>query len=194
MVYGTTGQRFESSWAYQPTESEALPFGVGSGEFDRMTVTESRLHEAMEEALQLAEHAWKEGDVPVGAVILDDTGTVIGRGWNTREAKNDPLGHAELMAIQEASKKLGSWRLQDTTLVVTLEPCVMCAGGLVAARIKTLVFGAFDRKAGAACSLYAVPQDPRLNHRIHVVGGVMEDRAKELLERFFSGLRKTELK
>ena len=154
-----------------------------------MRVTEAEARDAMREAMALAEHASAQGDIPVGAVILDERGEVVGRGWNTREVDNDPLGHAEVMAIREASSHLGTWRLNHTTLVVTLEPCVMCSGAIMASRIETLVFGAFDEKAGAACSLYAIPMDPRLNHRVEVVGGVLEEECSQQLQTFFQTMR-----
>ena len=154
-----------------------------------MRVTEAKVLDAMQEAMALADYASAQGDIPVGAVILDESGVVIGRGWNTREVANDPLGHAEVMAIREASSHLGTWRLNRTTLVVTLEPCVMCSGAIVASRIETLVFGAFDEKAGAACSLYAIPMDPRLNHRVEVVGGFLEEDCSQQLQKFFQAIR-----
>jgi tRNA(adenine34) deaminase len=141
------------------------------------------------EALLLAGHAKAAGDVPVGAIVVDREGRVIGRGWNRREVDQNPLGHAELMALEEAAKTRGSWRLDDCSLVVTLEPCVMCAGALVQARIETLIFGAKDEKGGAALSLYAVPSDPRLNHRARVVSGVMEKECRSVLQEFFRGVR-----
>ena len=157
-----------------------------------MSLGEDQIQRAMNEAIELASRAEKEGDVPVGAVLLDSAGEIVGRGWNTREARQDPLGHAEVMAIEEAAKALGSWRLTGTTLVVTLEPCVMCAGAIVAARIGRVVFGAYDRKAGAACSLYAIPQDPRLNHRVELEGGVLESECSEQLQAFFQRIRSSE--
>jgi tRNA(adenine34) deaminase len=157
-----------------------------------MRLGENQVQEAMREAIHLASRAQEEGDVPVGAVVLDPEGVVIGRGWNTREALQSPLGHAEVMAIQEAAQNLGSWRLNHTTLVVTLEPCVMCAGAIVASRIERVVFGAYDRKAGAACSLYAIPQDPRLNHRVELEGGVLEEECSDQLQRFFQNIRSSD--
>ena len=156
-----------------------------------MRLGADQVQRAMREAINLASRAQKEGDVPVGAVILNSEGVVIGRGWNTREALQSPLGHAEIMAIQEAAQNLGSWRLNHTTLVVTLEPCVMCAGAIVASRIERVVFGAYDRKAGAACSLYAIPQDPRLNHRVELEGGVLEEECSEQLQGFFQNIRRS---
>ncbi len=145
----------------------------------------------MEEALALAEEAAADGETPVGAVIVDRNGNVIGRGRNRREA-GDPLGHAELLAIREAAQAMGDWRLEGTTMVVTLEPCAMCAGALVNARVERLVFGALDPKAGFCGSLGNLVQDPRLNHRLEVVSGVEEARSRELLQRFFRQLRTRE--
>ena len=139
----------------------------------------------MRQALDLAATAVDDGDVPVGAVVVDAAGTVIGIGRNTRERDGDPTGHAEMMAIREAAGALGQWRLEGCTLVVTLEPCTMCAGALVAARVSRLVFGAFDEKAGAVGSLWDVVRDRRLNHRPEVVGGVLAEESAALLRDFF---------
>ena len=139
----------------------------------------------MRQALDLAAMAAGEGDVPVGAVVVDAAGTVIGTGRNTRERDADPTGHAEIVAIREAAAARGEWRLEGCTLVVTLEPCTMCAGALVAARIERLVFGAFDEKAGAVGSLWDVVRDRRLNHRPEVVSGVLADESATLLREFF---------
>ena len=141
--------------------------------------------EAMRQALALAALAAGGGDVPVGAVVLDAEGTVIGTGRNTRERDADPSGHAEIVAMREAAAALGEWRLEGCTLVVTLEPCTMCAGAVVAARVARLVFGAFDEKAGAVGSLWDVVRDRRLNHRPEVVSGVLADESAELLRDFF---------
>lgn len=143
----------------------------------------------MAEALRLAEEAAAAGEIPVGAVVVDRDGNVIGRGRNRRES-GDPLGHAELIAIAEAAKAIGDWRLEGTTMVVTLEPCAMCAGALVNARVARLVFGAYDPKAGFCGTLGNLVQDPRLNHRLEVEGGVEAERSRALLQRFFQGLRK----
>ncbi|MGH3473662.1 MAG: tRNA adenosine(34) deaminase TadA [Aeromicrobium sp.] len=139
----------------------------------------------MRQALALAAEAAGEDDVPVGAVVLDAAGTVIGTGRNIRERDADPTGHAEIVAMREAAAARGEWRLEGCTLVVTLEPCTMCAGALVAARIERLVFGAFDEKAGAVGSLWDVVRDRRLNHRPEVVSGVLADESAELLRDFF---------
>jgi tRNA(adenine34) deaminase len=136
-------------------------------------------------ALDEAAKGLPSGDVPVGAVVVDPDGAVIGRGHNVREAEGDPTGHAEMCALREAAAAVGEWRLTGCTLVVTLEPCTMCAGALVLARVDRLVFGADDPKAGAVGSLWDVVRDRRLNHRPEVVGGVLADEAGELLRAFF---------
>ena len=141
--------------------------------------------QSMRQALDLAATAAAEGDVPVGAVVVDAAGTVIGTGRNTRERDADPTGHAEIVAMREAAAARGEWRLEGCTLVVTLEPCTMCAGALVAARVDRLVFGAFDEKAGAVGSLWDVVRDRRLNHRPEVVSGLLADESAALLRDFF---------
>jgi tRNA(adenine34) deaminase len=143
----------------------------------------------MTEALALAEQAGAAGEIPVGAVIVDREGQIIGRGSNRRES-GDPLGHAELIAIRQAAEVIGDWRLEGTTMVVTLEPCAMCAGALVNARVARLIFGAFDPKAGFCGSLGNLVQDARLNHRLEVVSGVEAEASRKLLQGFFQGLRK----
>jgi tRNA(adenine34) deaminase len=143
----------------------------------------------MKEALALAEEAAADGEIPVGAVIVDSEGVIIGRGRNRRES-GDPLGHAELIAIRQAAEAVGGWRLEGTTMVVTLEPCAMCAGALVNARVAKLIFGAFDPKAGFCGTLGNLVQDARLNHRLDVVGGVEAEESRHLLQEFFQGLRK----
>ena len=140
----------------------------------------------MGEALDLARQAVLDGDVPVGALVVDASGAVIGRGRNTRERDGDPTGHAEVVAIREAAAAVGEWRLEGCTLVVTLEPCTMCAGAIVAARLDRLVFGAFDDKAGAVGSLWDVVRDRRLNHRPEVLSGVRAAESSELLRAFFA--------
>jgi tRNA(adenine34) deaminase len=139
--------------------------------------------------LALTESELTDTDVPVGAVVVDDSGTVIGRGHNAREATSDPTAHAEIVAIRQAAGRLGTWRLDGCTLVVTLEPCTMCAGAIVLARIERLVFGAYDEKAGAVGSLWDVVRDRRLNHRPEVVGGVMADETGARLRDFFQQRR-----
>ena len=147
------------------------------------------LSEAMNEAFALAEDAAADGEIPVGAVIVDREGRIIGRGRNRRES-GDPLGHAELYAIRQAAEAIGDWRLEGTTMCVTLEPCAMCAGALVNARVERLVYAATDPKAGFCGSLGNLVQDARLNHRLVVETGFMEERSKELLQQFFRQLRK----
>jgi tRNA(adenine34) deaminase len=142
----------------------------------------------MEDAFALAEEAGAEGEIPVGAVIVDRDGKIIGRGRNRRQC-GDPLGHAELFAIAEAARAIGDWRLEGTTMVVTLEPCAMCAGALVNARVERLIFGAFVAKAGFCGSRGNLVQDPRLNHGLDVTGGVEEQRSRDLLQQFFQTLR-----
>lgn len=144
---------------------------------------------AMRAALDEAREAPATGDVPVGAVVIDGAGAVIGRGRNRREADLDPLAHAEVVALQAAAARLGSWRLDECSLVVTLEPCTMCAGALLAARIPRLVFGAWDEKAGAVGSVIDVIRDRRGTHRVEVVGGVLESDCAAALTEFFSGRR-----
>jgi tRNA(adenine34) deaminase len=143
----------------------------------------------MREALALAAEAAAAGEVPIGAVVVDAGGNVIGRGRNTREGADDPLGHAELHAIAEAAKAVGDWRLVGTTMVVTLEPCAMCAGAIVNARIDRLIFGARDPKAGFCGTLGNIVQDERLNHRVELTGGFMEAESAALLQEFFQKLR-----
>lgn len=140
----------------------------------------------MDAALEEARAALATGDVPIGAVVLAPTGEVIGRGRNVREADADPTGHAEVVALRAAARARGEWRLDGCTLVVTLEPCTMCAGAAVLARVERIVFGAFDEKAGAVGSLWDVVRDRRLNHRPEVVAGVSADRSTALLDDFFA--------
>ncbi|MTA81424.1 MAG: tRNA-specific adenosine deaminase [Actinobacteria bacterium] len=125
------------------------------------------------------------GDVPVAALVIDKNGDVIGHARNEREATGDPTAHAEVLAIRRAADHLGEWRLEECTLVVTLEPCVMCAGAILSSRIPTVVFGAWDEKAGAAGSLFDLLRDRRLNHRVEVIGGVEEAACATLLREFF---------
>jgi tRNA(adenine34) deaminase len=142
----------------------------------------------MDEAFALAEAAAADGEIPVGAVVVNREGSIIGRGRNRRES-GDPLGHAELYAIREAADAIGDWRLEGTTMVVTLEPCAMCAGALVQSRITRLVFGTMDPKAGAVGSLYNLAEEPRHNHRPQVMSGVLADESRQLLKEFFERLR-----
>ena len=144
---------------------------------------------AMREALEEAQAALLTGDVPVGAVLLAPDGVVVGRGRNLREAVGDPTAHAEIVALRSGAAALGSWRLAGCTLVVTLEPCTMCAGAVVLARVPRLVFGAWDPKAGACASTSDVVRDRRLNHQVEVVPGVLEAECSALLADFFAGRR-----
>lgn len=144
---------------------------------------------AMQRALALAEEAAAAGEIPVGAVVLDAAGAVIGEGRNTREETHDPTGHAEIVALRQAAASVGSWNLEAHTLVATMEPCVMCAGAIQQARISRVVFGAWDDKAGAAGSMYDVLRDRRLPYRAEVIGGVRADAATALLRNFFEQRR-----
>lgn len=143
----------------------------------------------MDRALALAAAAGDAGDVPVGAVVTDAAGTVIGEGRNLREALHDPTAHAEVVALRAAAAARGNWNLEGCTLVVTLEPCVMCAGAVLQSRVSRLVFGAWDEKAGAAGSVYDVVRDRRLPYRAEVVGGAREAEASALLRSFFDARR-----
>lgn len=143
----------------------------------------------MRRALALAERAAAAGDVPVGAVVLGPDGSVLGEGFNVREADGDPTGHAEVVALRAAARTLGSWRLEGCTLVVTMEPCPMCAGALVLARVARVVLGAWDPKLGACGSVWDVPRDRRVTHRAEVVGGVLEEECGALVRGFFDGHR-----
>ena len=146
-------------------------------------------HKFMTLALSEAERASEKGEVPIGAVIVVE-GRVVARGHNLRELNNDPTAHAEMIAIGKAAKKLKSWRLANSTLYVTVEPCVMCIGAIILARIPRLVFGCSDPKGGAVGSLYDISNDSRLNHRVQVTSGVMAEEAQALLQGFFKKLRK----
>ena len=143
--------------------------------------------QAMAKAIAVAKTAGE--DVPVGAILLDSSGEVVASSANQRELSGDPTAHAELVAIQQAGKNQGSWRLEDLTLVVTLEPCVMCAGAIVAARIPRVVFGAFDERVGAAGSRYDILRDSRLGNPVEVIAGVREAECSKLLKDFFEAKR-----
>jgi tRNA(adenine34) deaminase len=145
--------------------------------------------DAMTLAMAEADAAAAAGDVPVGAVVLGPDGEVVARRHNERELRGDPVAHAELLAIQDAAAALGEWRLSGCTVVVTLEPCPMCAGAMVASRLGRVVFGAYDPKAGAVGTLYNLCTDPRLNHEVEVVGGLRGPECAAQLTAFFSGLR-----
>lgn len=138
----------------------------------------------MKKALRQAEHAYEMGEVPVGAIVIKDE-QIVGRGHNMVEKLRDPTAHAEMIAITAACETLGSKFLDGCTLYVTLEPCPMCAGAIVWARLSRLVFGAFDEKAGSTSTLYNIPQDPRLNHQVEMISGVEADQASALLQDFF---------
>ena len=142
----------------------------------------------MERALKLAQEAGEAGEVPVAAVVYRGE-TVVSEAVNARESTSDPTAHAELVALSLAGRTLGRWRLIDCSLAVTLEPCPMCAGAMVNARLGRLLYGASDSKAGACGTLYEIPTDGRLNHRVTVIGGVLADRCASLLSEFFAGRR-----
>ena len=143
----------------------------------------------MQAALSLAKVAADKGDVPVGAIVVNEAGEILGTGQNLREQSNDPTAHAEINAIRQAAEKIGSWRLNDLTLVVTLEPCAMCAGAILQSRIKRLVFGAWDEKAGAVGSVMDVVRDPRALTKVEVISGIMEKECSEVLSDFFNTKR-----
>ena len=143
----------------------------------------------MQAALSLAKVAADKGDVPVGAIVVNEAGEILGTGQNLREQSNDPTAHAEIIAIRQAAEKIGSWRLDDLTIVVTLEPCAMCAGAILQSRIKRLVFGAWDEKAGAVGSVMDVVRDPRALTKVEVISGIMEKECSEVLSDFFNSKR-----
>ena len=140
-------------------------------------------------AIEQASMAGRIGEVPIGAVITDGADNIVSRGYNLRESQNDPTAHAEIIAIRKAGEATGSWRLEDSTIYVTLEPCVMCIGAIILARINRLVFGARDPKAGAVFSVYEIGSDRRLNHTVEVTEGVCAGECSALLKDFFSALR-----
>lgn len=143
----------------------------------------------MRDALAMADDAAAHGEVPIGCVLVAPDGSILARARNEREETKDPTAHAEILALREASKKLGSWRLEDVTAVVTLEPCAMCAGAFVHARVGRVVYGCDDPKGGAVKTLFTIGQDPRLNHRFEVVSGVMATECAAVLSAFFAKLR-----
>jgi tRNA(adenine34) deaminase len=151
-------------------------------------VTPDSDEDFMRLALAEAERAGGRGDIPIGAVIVRD-GSLVAAAANEREARNDPTAHAEILALQAAAREVGSWRLDGCTMYVTLEPCPMCAGALVLGRVDRLVWGAQNRDAGAALTLYNIPQDPRLNHRVEITPDVLAEECSELLGRFFAERR-----
>lgn len=145
---------------------------------------------AMEVALEIAQEVWdRSNDLPIGAVVLNSRGEIIGRGGNERELSGDPTAHAEIIALRNAAKSIGSWRLADCTLVVTLEPCAMCAGAILQSRIPRIVFGAWDEKGGAVGSLWDLLRDRRSLHQVEVFSGLLEIRSAELLRKFFERVR-----
>ena len=146
--------------------------------------------ELMQQALLLAKDAANHGDVPVGAIIVDEKGAVIGRGKNERVKNNDPLAHAEIVAIKDAASKLSNWRFDQLTLIVTLEPCAMCAGAIAQSRFKRLVFGSFDEKYGAVGSVWDLLRDSRALYKPEVLSRVLENECGELLEDFFVNKRR----
>ncbi len=141
-------------------------------------------------AIEEAKKAELMGEVPIGAITVGEGGEILSRAHNLRETSLDPTAHAEVIAIREAAKKMLSWRLSGTTLYVTLEPCVMCMGAIILARVKRLVFGSLDTKAGAALSLYNIGIDGKLNHRLRVKEGVLKDECGDLLKKFFENIRR----
>ena len=143
----------------------------------------------MQQAISLAKETAVKGDVPVGALVVDDSGKIIGQGANLREQDNDPTAHAEIVAIRNAAKKLGNYRLDDLTMVVTLEPCGMCAGAIAQSRIKRLVFGSFDEKYGAVGSVWDLLRDSRAIYKPEVLSGVLENECAQLLSDFFTTKR-----
>jgi len=143
----------------------------------------------MQQAISLAKEAAIKGDVPVGALVVDDAGTILGMGANLREQDNDPTAHAEIVAIRNAAREIGNYRLDDLTMVVTLEPCGMCAGAIAQSRIKRLVFGSFDQKYGAVGSVWDLLRDTRAIYKPEVLSGVMEKECGELLTEFFTTKR-----
>ena len=143
----------------------------------------------MQAALSLAKVAGDNGDVPVGAIVVNEVGEILGTGQNLREKNNDPSAHAEIVAMRQAAEKIGSWRLDDLTMVVTLEPCAMCAGAISQSRFKRLVFGTWDEKAGAVGSVWDLVRDGRSLNKVEVVSGVMEQECGEVLKSFFSSKR-----
>jgi len=145
--------------------------------------------ELMSAALELARQAMTTGDVPVGAIVINAVGEIVGRGNNLREFDNDPTAHAEIVAMREAALIAENWRLDGHTLVVTLEPCAMCAGAIAQSRMKKVVFGAWDEKAGAVGSVWDILRDPRAPHKVEVVSGVLEEQCAGILKEFFQQQR-----
>ena len=143
----------------------------------------------MQQAISIAKSALISSDVPIGAIVVDENGNLLGTGANRRELDKDPSAHAEIVAMREAAKKLNNWRLDGCTVVVTLEPCAMCAGAIAQSRVSRLIFGAWDEKAGAVGSVWDVLRDPRSPHRTEVISGVVEEECTQLLGEFFKDQR-----
>ena len=154
-----------------------------------MSLIFNRFEDAMLQAIEIARSALTSGDVPVGAIVLNSNGEVVGTGHNRREVDKDPTAHAEIVAIRKAGEVSGSWRLDNHTIIVTLEPCAMCAGAIAQSRIKTLVFGAWDVKAGAVGSVWDILRYPRSLHQVEVISGIYESQCAELLSEFFKKYR-----
>ena len=190
-LLATKTRQEQNFWKLVKFESFNIDKPRISFPIDIVNPVESAVEGAMREALQQARLAGESGDVPVGAVVVHQ-GKVIASRHNERELTNDPTAHAEILALRDAAKELGTWRLTECTLVVTLEPCVMCAGALMNARIGTLVYATADLRGGATASLYNVCTDPRLNHQPAVVHGVCEYEATDLLKSFFLNKRSAE--
>ena len=190
-LLATKTRQEQNFWKLVKFESFNIDKPRISFPIDIVNPVESAVEGAMREALQQARLAGESGDVPVGAVVVHQ-GKVISSRHNERELTNDPTAHAEILALRDAAKMLGTWRLTECTLVVTLEPCVMCAGALMNARIGTLVYATADLKGGATASLYNVCTDPRLNHQPKVVHGVCEREATDLMKSFFANKRSSE--
>jgi len=146
--------------------------------------------ELMRAALAVAQNAGASGDVPVGAVIINSNGEIVSTGHNERELLSDPTAHAEIVAIRRAAEKVGEWRLENHTIVVTLEPCPMCAGAIAQSRISTVIFGAWDEKAGAVGSVWDLLRDPRALNKVEVRGGVLAEECSAMLKEFIQGVRK----
>ncbi|MCX7988711.1 MAG: tRNA adenosine(34) deaminase TadA [Thermodesulfovibrio sp.] len=145
----------------------------------------------MKEALIEAKKAYEKGEIPVGAVLVID-GEIISRAYNQKETTFDPTAHAEILAIRQASQIIGAWRLTEATLYVTKEPCIMCSGAIVNARIKRVVYGCHDPKGGGVVSLYRILQDNRLNHQVEIQSGILEDECRHILQKFFRELRQNQ--
>ena len=144
---------------------------------------------SMREAISLAKSALTTDDVPVGALVINQRGDIVGRGNNLREQGQDPTAHAEIVALRQAARAHNNWRLDGHTLVVTLEPCAMCAGAIAQSRIKTVIFGAWDQKAGAVGSVWDILRDPRTPHKVEVISGVLEEECAQILQEFFKEKR-----